>query len=125
MRIVDRDVPPRSAVRELGKPVGTQPPGELPDVRVSEVHVREKAVQGTAVSFVVCACIVTVSSSSPGMEGHMGPDGRYLPLLPRGDPRATRPKARFSVVDMPKEDLFKKRGVKNKKEEGHRNNIIF
>ncbi len=46
------------------------------------------------------------------MVGHLGPDGRYLPLLPRGDPNKPRARARFSVVDMPKEDLHKIRGVK-------------
>lgn len=49
------------------------------------------------------------------MVGHVGPDGRFLPLLPRGDPDKPRPPPRFSVVDMPREDLHKKRLVKEKK----------
>ncbi len=46
------------------------------------------------------------------MVGHLGPDGRMLPLLPRGDPSKPRPPPRFSVVDMPKEDLHKQRAIK-------------
>ena len=53
-----------------------------------------------------------------GMVGHRDEEGRYLPLLPRGDPAKPRPAPRFSVADMPAEDVHKKRGVKQEAEKG-------
>ena len=45
------------------------------------------------------------------MEFHKDANGRYLPLLPRGDPNKPRGQPRYSVVDMPKEDVRKQRQV--------------
>ncbi len=107
-----------AADRLAGDPAGPDPPGQLPDVRVSSVHVREKAVQGRAsviiLTLYLCMgiCVCFSARKKTGMVGHLGPDGRMLPLLPRGDPDKPRPPPRFSVVDMPKEDLHKQRAIK-------------
>jgi len=82
--------------------------GELRAISPEMVHVREKAVQGR-VSFCTWACFDWWMCA--GMIGHLGPDGRYLPLLPRGDPNKPRAKARFSVLDMPEGDVRKGRVI--------------
>ncbi len=113
-----------------GDPAGPDPPGQLPDVRVSSVHVREKAVQGRVsvkilmLNLCMGICVCFSARKKTGMVGHLGPDGRMLPLLPRGDPDKPRPPPRFSVVDMPKEDLHKQREIKevDKKKEKEKEN---
>ena len=46
-----------------------------------------------------------------GMEFHKDKNGQYLPLLPRGDPNKPRAKPRYSVANMPEEDVRKQRQV--------------
>lgn len=48
------------------------------------------------------------------MAFHKDSQGKYLPLLPRGDPAVPRKKPRFSVIDRPKDESMPKRKVQVK-----------
>ena len=66
--------------------------------------------------FFCVLCITHTSQllSSLGMHFHKDDRGRYLPLLPRGDPSKPRAKPEFSVVNPP--PLDKKENEKDTKE---------
>ena len=90
--------------------------GELSNVDPRAVHVRQKAEQGNQV---VCSFFGESFSvflwfyTHLGMEFHKDANGRYLPILPQFDPNKPIKKPKFSVSNIPKEDLFKKRKVKS------------
>ena len=72
-----------AADRLAGDPAGPDPPGQLPDVRVSSVHVREKAVQGRASVIILmlylCMGICVCFSANSEKSRHGWPPGSRRP----------------------------------------------